>query len=82
MKKITILAVALLCSATFAQARVEELLHHRLVDVRHPHPFSDEISEAFEGDAIFHLPGLRNGLPCLHSPFLDRGFCNLHYVQG
>ena len=53
--------------------RCKKLLdHHRLVDVRHPHPFLDEISEMLEGGCHCHLPGLRKWAAMLPFATLDR----------
>jgi hypothetical protein len=35
--------------------------HHRLVYVRHPHPFPDEILEVLEGGHHCQFPGLKRG---------------------
>ena len=45
--------------------------HHGLVDVRHAHLLQKEIAQMAKGGSHrFSFPGLRNGRPCAHSPFL------------
>ena len=48
--------------------------HHRLVDVRHPHSFSDEITEMLEGGRHCHLSGIEERTAMIPSAALDRRF--------
>ena len=54
--------------------RKKLLDHHRLVDVRHPHPFSDEISEMLERGRHCSPPGVEERTAMLPFATLDRGF--------